>query len=329
MEPKLGRILEQAREERGISLHQAEQATKIRARYLQELERENFDVLPPVYVQGSLRTYADYLGLDAEALVREYKHRQTPREDPQEPVPGGPPGGGAAGSPAVGAATAESHTTTEEKEFVAPKLRPLGDNGLYLASAALLVIILAVVAFVSTLAANGQPPVSHLQDPMASQEGELAYQPRSASDKRNAGGERDSRTPEQGAKSPDENAERGTGQKERTGDDQDGPDGSQDPAAASTAQPSPVTAQSTAQSTATPASSATGTAAPAATRPEPAPTGATSSAPEPAARSSDGDPPRRRVVTIRRPSSGGPAAVRRLSLPGRRMIVVRPRALAR
>src|SRR5215218_4978705 len=39
MEPKIGRILEQAREERGISLHQAEQATKIRARYLQELER--------------------------------------------------------------------------------------------------------------------------------------------------------------------------------------------------------------------------------------------------------------------------------------------------
>src|SRR5215207_3308153 len=325
MEPKLGRILEQAREERGISLHQAEQATKIRARYLQELERENFDVLPPVYVQGSLRTYADYLGLDAEALVREYKHRQTPREDPQEPVPGGPPGGGAAGSPAVGAATAESHTTTEEKEFVAPKLRPLGNNGLYLASAALLVIILAVVAFVSTLAAHGQPPVSHLRDPMAPQEGELAYQPRSASDGRNAGGERDSRTPEQGAKSPDENAEGGGSQKERTGDDQNRPDGSQDSAAASTAQQSPTTAQSTA----TPASPAPGTAAPAATRPEPSPTGAASSAPEPAARPSDGDSPGRRVVTIRRPSSGGPAAVGRSSLPGRRMIVVRPRPLAR
>ena len=324
MEPKIGRILEQAREERGISLDQAEQATKIRARYLQELERENFDVLPPVYVQGSLRTYADYLGLDAEALVRELKHRQTPRDGPQGPVHGGSPGGGAADSPAP-----ESRRTTEEKGFVVPALGPVGNNGLYLASAALLVIILAVVAFVSTLAANGQPPVSHLRDPMASQEGELAYQPRSASDGRNAGGERDSRTPEQGAQSPDENAEGWAGQKERTGDGQDGPDGSQDSAAASTAQPSPVTAQSTAQSTATPASSATGTAAPAATRPEPAPTGAASSAPEPAARPSDGDPPGRRVVTIRRPSSGGPAAVVRSSLPGRRMIVVRPRPLAR
>ena len=324
MEPEIGRILKQAREERGISLHQAEQATKIRARYLQELERENFDVLPPVYVQGSLRTYADFLGLDSGALVRELKHRQAPRDEPQGPVHGGSPGGGAAGSPApaVGAAAAESRGTTEEKGFVVPALRPVGNNGLYLASAALLVIILAVVAFVSTLAANGQPPVSHLRDPMASQEGELAYQPRSASDGRNAGGERDSRTPEQGAKSPDENAEGGGGQKRRTGDDQDGPDGSQDSAAASTAQQSPTTAQST-------ATPAPGTAAPAATRPEPAPTGAASSAPEPAARQSDGDPPGRRVVTIRRPSSGGPAAVGGSSLPGRRMIVVRPRPLAR
>ncbi|MBD0354859.1 MAG: helix-turn-helix domain-containing protein, partial [Rubrobacteraceae bacterium] len=40
MEFQVGRILEQAREERGLSLHQVEQATKIRARYLKELERE-------------------------------------------------------------------------------------------------------------------------------------------------------------------------------------------------------------------------------------------------------------------------------------------------
>ena len=55
---KIGRILEQAREERGLSLHEVEEATKIRARYLNELERENFEMLPAVYVQGSLRTYA-------------------------------------------------------------------------------------------------------------------------------------------------------------------------------------------------------------------------------------------------------------------------------
>ena len=44
--PRIGRALELARKERGLSLKQVEQATKIRARYLRELERENFGVLP-------------------------------------------------------------------------------------------------------------------------------------------------------------------------------------------------------------------------------------------------------------------------------------------
>src|ERR671915_1420579 len=78
---KIGRSLELAREEQGLSLHQAEQETKIRARYLRELERENFDMLPPVYVQGSLKTYANFLGLDGDALTRELRRRQPPEDD--------------------------------------------------------------------------------------------------------------------------------------------------------------------------------------------------------------------------------------------------------
>ena len=45
---KIGRTLELARRERGLSLKQVEEATKIRSSYLAELERENFDVLPAV-----------------------------------------------------------------------------------------------------------------------------------------------------------------------------------------------------------------------------------------------------------------------------------------
>ena len=61
---KIGRSLEQARTERHLRLWRFEEATKIRARYLQDLKRENFDVLPAVYVLGSLKTYADYLELN-------------------------------------------------------------------------------------------------------------------------------------------------------------------------------------------------------------------------------------------------------------------------
>src|SRR3712207_85006 len=76
---KIGRSLELARKERGLSLSQVEQATKIRARYLEELERENFDVLPAVYVQGFLKTYANFLQLDGEALGRELRRRRASR----------------------------------------------------------------------------------------------------------------------------------------------------------------------------------------------------------------------------------------------------------
>ncbi|MDP8925742.1 MAG: helix-turn-helix domain-containing protein, partial [Actinomycetota bacterium] len=51
---KIGQILKQARKEQGLSLQEVEQATKIRARYLKELEEGNFSVLPAVYVRGSL-----------------------------------------------------------------------------------------------------------------------------------------------------------------------------------------------------------------------------------------------------------------------------------
>ncbi len=79
---KIGPLLEKARKERGLSLEEAEHATKIRKRYLVALERENYGVLPDaVYAQGFLKTYANYLGLDGEGLARELKNRRRPRRE--------------------------------------------------------------------------------------------------------------------------------------------------------------------------------------------------------------------------------------------------------
>jgi cytoskeletal protein RodZ len=81
-EAKIGRFLEQRRKERGLSLEEVEQATKIRKRYLHGLEREDYAVLPAgVYAQGFLKTYANYLGLDGEALSRQLKSRRKPRRE--------------------------------------------------------------------------------------------------------------------------------------------------------------------------------------------------------------------------------------------------------
>jgi cytoskeleton protein RodZ len=80
--PKIGPVLEQARKERGLTLDDVEQATKIRKRYLAGLEREDYGVLPDaVYAHGFLKTYANYLGLDGEVLSRQLKDRRKPRRE--------------------------------------------------------------------------------------------------------------------------------------------------------------------------------------------------------------------------------------------------------
>jgi hypothetical protein len=73
---EIGNSLREARVRRGVELAQAEQATKIRTKYLRALEEERFELLPSeTYVKGFLRTYADYLGLDGQLYVDEYNSR--------------------------------------------------------------------------------------------------------------------------------------------------------------------------------------------------------------------------------------------------------------
>jgi cytoskeleton protein RodZ len=86
----IGRTLREARERRGLSLDDAERATKIRARQLAALEAERFDRLPSsVYARSFLREYADFLGLDGLRLAEEYK-AQFPAAEPAlelQPLP--------------------------------------------------------------------------------------------------------------------------------------------------------------------------------------------------------------------------------------------------
>ncbi len=81
-DPEIGPNLEQARKDRGLSLEEAEHATKIRKRYLDGLERDDYGVLPDgVYARGFLKTYANYLGLDGDELARQLRDRRRPRRE--------------------------------------------------------------------------------------------------------------------------------------------------------------------------------------------------------------------------------------------------------
>src|ERR671929_1656226 len=74
--PEIGETLRETRMRRHIDMSDVEAATKIRAKYLRALENEEWDLLPgPTFVKTFLRTYAEYLGLDARLLVEEYRQR--------------------------------------------------------------------------------------------------------------------------------------------------------------------------------------------------------------------------------------------------------------
>lgn len=79
---EIGAVLRSARGRQGLDIRTVEERTKIRTKYLRALEGEDWDVLPnPAYAKGFLRTYARLLGLDADALVDEYR-RQVESDRP-------------------------------------------------------------------------------------------------------------------------------------------------------------------------------------------------------------------------------------------------------
>lgn len=73
----VGSILQEARIAKKITLDQSEKATKIRVKFLEGIERDDYSGLPSVsYAKGFVKNYAEYLGLDS-ARVLAFFRRQT------------------------------------------------------------------------------------------------------------------------------------------------------------------------------------------------------------------------------------------------------------
>ncbi|MCL6472502.1 MAG: DUF4115 domain-containing protein [Firmicutes bacterium] len=70
----IGHILSEARHRAGKSIKEVEFDTKIRAKFIESLEKDDFDNLPSsIYTQGFIKTYANYLGIDHIPLIQQYR----------------------------------------------------------------------------------------------------------------------------------------------------------------------------------------------------------------------------------------------------------------
>lgn len=73
----LGEKLKKLRSENRISLNEISKHTKIQAKYLEYLESGEYDKLPAdVYVKGFLRSYASYLGVTENNLIKLYERER-------------------------------------------------------------------------------------------------------------------------------------------------------------------------------------------------------------------------------------------------------------
>ncbi|MDR4886428.1 DUF4115 domain-containing protein [Fredinandcohnia sp. QZ13] len=71
---ELGSRLKEAREQKGLSLDDLQQITKIQKRYLVGIEEGNYSVMPgKFYVRAFIKQYAEAVGLNPEGLFEEFK----------------------------------------------------------------------------------------------------------------------------------------------------------------------------------------------------------------------------------------------------------------
>jgi cytoskeleton protein RodZ len=83
-----GDKLKREREMRRITLDEISESTKIPRRYLESLERENFESLPGgVFNKGFVKAYARFLGLDEEQAVADYVAVAKEESAPEDQFP--------------------------------------------------------------------------------------------------------------------------------------------------------------------------------------------------------------------------------------------------
>lgn len=74
----VGSILKESRLAKKISLDQAEKSTKIRIKFLEAIERDDYSPLPSLsYAKGFVKNYSEYLGLDSNIILAFFRRQTT------------------------------------------------------------------------------------------------------------------------------------------------------------------------------------------------------------------------------------------------------------
>lgn len=78
---EIGVKIQQARLAKGIQLEEIVHHTHIHLSHLQKIENGQFDFLPRPYVAAFIKTFAQHIGLDGEALIRRWREKEAAEEE--------------------------------------------------------------------------------------------------------------------------------------------------------------------------------------------------------------------------------------------------------
>jgi cytoskeletal protein RodZ len=130
-----GETLKRERELRQISLREISEATKISLRYLDALEKDDFRHLPGgVFNKGFVKAYAQFIGIDPEAMAMAYLEEER-RQSASAPKP-----------PGMEGATSASREP-----------RPVSGLRYWIAA---LIVVLVLLALAAALTALGYGPLA-------------------------------------------------------------------------------------------------------------------------------------------------------------------------
>lgn len=91
--PSFGERLKRERKARNIRVSQIAETTKISSIYLRALEADDFSQLPgTVFNKGYVRAYAEFIGVDADAMVAAYEDEERTQAAQAQQQPQGPAG---------------------------------------------------------------------------------------------------------------------------------------------------------------------------------------------------------------------------------------------
>jgi cytoskeleton protein RodZ len=128
----IGDTLAEARTRRGVDLDEVHAATGIRPRYLRAIEEEDWNALPEeFYARSFVRKYAQFLGVDPDPLVDEYRRQRGT--------------GGSAGSP-----TSPFARTNSRRADALRRRRKRQAVYVWLGTAALAAAIVAAIVLIAS-----------------------------------------------------------------------------------------------------------------------------------------------------------------------------------